>query len=240
MRILAIESATLTASACILEGDVILGEITTNFKKTHSETLLPMVDSLMKMTGMKVKDMDAFTVSVGPGSFTGLRIGIAGIKGLSFAVNKPCIAVSTIESLAMNGLHTDAIICPMIDARRNQVYTGAFLSEKGMLKRILPDMPLDICEVVEKMEALSKEHGKKILYLGDGATAYKDAILDASKETPVFADFSMNYIRASFTARIAKEKFLRNETVTAEELEAVYLRKSQAEQEREKKGLQTE
>ena len=126
MKLLALDSSGLVASVAILDGETLVAEYTLNYKKTHSQTLLPMLDEIVKMTQTELSEMDAIAVAAGPGSFTGLRIGSATAKGLGLALNKPIISVPTLEGIACNFYGTDAIICPMMDARRQQVYTGIY------------------------------------------------------------------------------------------------------------------
>ena len=134
MKILAIDSSGLVASAAILEDDSLIAEYTVNYKKTHSQTLLPMLDEIVKMTDTDLNAIDAIAVAEGPGSFTGLRIGAATVKGLGLALDKPVIGIPTVEGLAMNLYGTNALVCPLMDARRNQVYTGIYRFQKGKLQ----------------------------------------------------------------------------------------------------------
>ena len=127
MKLLALDSSGLVASVAILDGETLVAEYTLNYKKTHSQTLLPMLDEIVKMTQTELSEMDAIAVAAGPGSFTGLRIGSATAKGLGLALNKPIISVPTLEGIACNFYGTDAIICPMMDARRQQVYTESII-----------------------------------------------------------------------------------------------------------------
>lgn len=126
MLLLAVESSGLVASVALTTEDKLIGEYTTNFKKTHSQTLLPMLDEIVRMTGIPLESVDAIVISGGPGSFTGLRIGAATAKGLGLALNKPLVNVPTVDALAYNLYGTDKIICPIMDARRRQVYTGLY------------------------------------------------------------------------------------------------------------------
>lgn len=126
MKIIALDSSGLVASVALLEDDILVAEYTTNFKKTHSQTLLPMLDEIVKMTEWNAAEVDAIAVAGGPGSFTGLRIGSATAKGLGLAWKKPVISVPTVDALAYNLYGTESYICPLMDARRNQVYTGVY------------------------------------------------------------------------------------------------------------------
>ena len=136
MKILVLESSGMVASVAVVTEEKLVGEYTTNFKKTHSQTLLPMMDTLLKMIGMPIREMDAIAVSGGPGSFTGLRIGSATSKGLGLALNIPIISVPTVDAIAYNLFGTDAVVCPLMDARRNQTYTGLYVFEDDQMKCI--------------------------------------------------------------------------------------------------------
>ncbi|MBP5733988.1 MAG: tRNA (adenosine(37)-N6)-threonylcarbamoyltransferase complex dimerization subunit type 1 TsaB, partial [Lachnospiraceae bacterium] len=130
MKILGIDSSGLVASVAVTNDGVLLGEYTTNYKKTHSQTLLPMLDELKKMIELDLSTLDAIAISAGPGSFTGLRIGSATAKGLGLALDKPLIEVPTLEGLAYNLCGSNALVCPIMDARRNQVYTAVYEFEE--------------------------------------------------------------------------------------------------------------
>ena len=153
MILLAIESSSLVASIAIMSDDTLLGEYTTNFKKTHSQTLLPMMNELVQMTGISMADVDAIVISGGPGSFTGLRIGAATAKGLGLALEKPLVNVPTVDAIAYNLYGTDQIICPMMDARRQQVYTGLYTFEGDDFKVLSPQKAVGISEIVEEINA---------------------------------------------------------------------------------------
>ena len=151
MKILAIDSSGLVATVAILEDDQMVAEYTVNYKKTHSQTLLPMLDEIVKMTEFDLSTIDAIAVSGGPGSFTGLRIGAATAKGLGLALNKPLIHVPTVDGLAYNLYGNTGIICPIMDARRNQVYTGIYRFENGEFHVVEEQMAIPVQELVEKL-----------------------------------------------------------------------------------------
>ena len=152
MLLLAIESSGLVASVAIMSEDKLIGEYTTNFKKTHSQTLLPMLDEVVRMTGISLDDVDAIAVSGGPGSFTGLRIGAATAKGLGLALDKPLIHVPTVDALAYNLFGTNQVICPIMDARRQQVYTGLYTFEGDAFKVLCQQKAVGIEEIVQEYE----------------------------------------------------------------------------------------
>ncbi len=151
MRILAIEASSLVASVAILTDDIITAEYTVNHKKTHSQTLLPMIDEVCKMAEVEPESFDAIAVSGGPGSFTGLRIGSATAKGLGQALGIPIIHVPTLDAMAYNMYGTDMLICPIMDARRSQVYTGIYSFEEGKLSVHMPSSAMAIDELIEKL-----------------------------------------------------------------------------------------
>lgn len=240
MKILGIESAAMTASVALLKDDAIVCEYTTNFKKTHSQTLLPMIEEVMRMTDTAAKDVDVFAVSEGPGSFTGLRIGAATVKGLAYAVNKPVVGVPTLDALAYVCCGSQYVLCPMMDARRTEVYTGLYVFENEAFIRLEEPCCLPVREQVEAAEKIAAEKGKKVLYLGDGADVYKNVILECAKIGPVFAPAHVKSEKASAIAEYGRVLFEQGKAVDAFSFEPVYLKKSQAEQEREAAGLATE
>ena len=165
MRILALDSSGLVASVAIVEEEQTVAEYTVNYKKTHSQTLLPMLDEIVKMTDMGLQSIDAIAVAGGPGSFTGLRIGSATAKGLGLALNKPLIHIPTLEGMAYNLYGSSAVICPIMDARRKQVYTGIYRFEEGELKVLEDQTAIAVDELIQKLN----EMGEEVVFLGDGA-----------------------------------------------------------------------
>ena len=178
MKLLALDSSGLVASVAILDGETLVAEYTLNYKKTHSQTLLPMLDEIVKMTQTELSEMDAIAVAAGPGSFTGLRIGSATAKGLGLALNKPIISVPTLEGIACNFYGTDAIICPMMDARRNQVYTGVYRFEQEFETVMEPCM-MDTRELARELN----KYGERVILLGDGVPVNAQ-ILKENLEVP--------------------------------------------------------
>ena len=223
MRILALDSTANTSTAAVLEDGALLSLYTANIKNTHSETLLPMVKSVLDTLKLTVDDIDAFAVSEGPGSFTGVRIGVATVKGLAFGREKKCVGVSTIEALAKNMEGFDGVVCPIMNARRGQVYTGAFL--KG--KRILEDQCMLLCDLIPFLE----KYGAPIYFVGDGYSLIEGMDNKLFMHTPEM----LRYQNAYSVGKIAYEKILNGEFVTDSELRVEYLRKAQAEREREER-----
>lgn len=231
MKILAIDTSSLVCSAAVSDDGALLGEYTLINGLTHSQKLMPLVDSLLKALSLSIKDIDIFAVTNGPGSFTGLRIGISAVKGFAFAEKKPVIAVSTLEAMAKNVQFTDCLICPLMDARAGQVYNAVYKKSGLSLKTVTPPRAVKIDTVISEMKALKN---KKVLFLGDGVKPNLEKLKELGKAA-VFAGFNNNSQRAASVALAAYEKALRGETVSADTLNAEYLRKSQAERERENK-----
>ena len=161
MKILALDSSGLAASVAVTEDDCLLAEYTVIYKKTHSQTLLPMLEEVRKLIELDLNSLDAIAVASGPGSFTGLRIGSATAKGLGLALGKPLVEVPTLEGLAYNLCGTEKLVCPLMDARRGQVYSGIYTFERNgtgwNLRTVVPQCAADISEIIEKVNALGKE-----------------------------------------------------------------------------------
>lgn len=233
MKILAIDSSGLIASAALATEDAVLAEYTTNYKKTHSQTLLPMIDEIVKMTETELSTLDAIAVTAGPGSFTGLRIGSATAKGLGQALNKPLIAVPTTEALAWNFCGSEAVICPLMDARRSQVYTGLYRwnKETGAMDCLFAQEAMAVEDIIAEVNRL----GQPVIYLGDGADAYKAVLAEKTTVEFSFAPVHMSKQRAASLAACAFVYAKEGKMQTAAEFVPTYLRKSQAEREREEK-----
>ena len=230
MRILAIESSSLVASVAIVEDGVTLAEYTANFKMTHSQTLLPMIDSMVGLFGIDLATIDAIAVSGGPGSFTGLRIGSATAKGLGLALNKPLIHVPTVDGTAYNLYGAKGLICPIMDARRNQVYTGIYRFEQEF-EVVMEQDAMDIAELIEKLNSM----GERVIFLGDGVPVHENKIRELMTVPFDFAPAHMNRQRAASIATLGAVYFAEGKIQTAEEHGPDYLRKSQAEREREER-----
>ena len=227
MKILAFDSSGMVASVALTEDDILLGEYTTNHKKTHSQTLLPMLDELMKMLSMDVKDVDVLALANGPGSFTGLRIGAATVKGLSLALDKPVVTVPTLLGLAYNMWGSDHVICPLMDARRNQVYSALYYCGEK-LERVSDYMAQDIDEVISQV----LEIDENAVFLGDGVPVFMDKL--KQYDTFTLAPVSANMQRSACVGAIALE--MTDKAVDCNKFEIMYLRKSQAERELEEKN----
>lgn len=235
MNILAIETSSLVASAAIVTDDILIAEYTMNYKKTHSQTLLPMIDEICKMTDYDINNIDYIAVSGGPGSFTGLRIGSATAKGLGLALNKPLVHVPTVEAMAYNFYDTDLLICPIMDARRSQTYTGVYRMDKGNIEILMDQSAISIDELIEKLAEL----GEKVIFLGDGVPVFKKVIDEKLQVPHFYAPSQCNRQRAAAVAEAAKKYIDKGVIETASEHRPDYLRLSQAEREaKEKNGAQ--
>lgn len=229
MKIIAIDSSGLVATVAVATDEAVIAEYTVNYKKTHSQTLLSMLDEIKKMTELDLGTIDAIAVAAGPGSFTGLRIGSATAKGLGLALDKPLIEVPTTAALAMNMWGTRDLICPIMDARRNQVYTGFYGFDDIDRQVVVKEQFADDIEAVVSM---INDTGRPVVFLGDGVPVYHDAIL-AKITVPVrFAPANMNRQRAASLAVLAIEYMKEGRTVSASDHKPDYLRVSQAERER--------
>ncbi len=227
MKILGIDSSSLVASAAIVTDDILTAEYTVNFKKTHSQTLLPMIDEIVSMTGTDLEEIDAIAVSGGPGSFTGLRIGSATAKGLGLALKKPLIHVPTVDALAYNLWGAADLVCPIMDAKRNQVYTGIYRMREG-LSIVKEQCPMDMRGLMEELNGL----GEPVIFLGDGVPVYEPVIRETAKVPFSFAPAHMNRQRAAAVAALGAVYYRQGRTETAAEHGPDYMRKSQAERER--------
>ncbi len=237
MQILALDSSGLVASAAIVRAsekeEELIAEYTVNYKKTHSQTLLPMLDEIVRMTELDLDTVDAVAVAAGPGSFTGLRIGSATAKGLALALNKSVIAVPTLEGLAYNLWGTGSIVCPIMDARRGQVYTGIYEFRGDELTVLEGQMAVSIEELGQKLMS----YQRRIIFLGDGVPVFRDALTERIMpgKDITFAPCQMNRQRAASVAALAIRYYRDGRIETAAEHKPEYLRVSQAERERKER-----
>ena len=233
MRILALDSSGLVAAVAVVEDSQTIAEYTVNYKKTHSQTLLPMLDEVVKMVGIDLGTIDAIAVSGGPGSFTGLRIGSATAKGLGLALKKPLIHVPTLDGLAYNMYGVPGIICPVMDARRNQVYTGLYSFEGGF-HAIEEQMAVSVEDLIGKLNA----SGKEVVFLGDGVPVYKTMLAEGMKVPFSYAPPHMNRQRAASVGSLGMEYYKEGKIETAAQHQPDYLRVSQAERERAERNAE--
>ncbi len=231
MKILAVDSSGLVASVALVEDDNLIAEYTVHYKKTHSQTLLPMLDEIVKMTETDLAGIDAIAVAAGPGSFTGLRIGAATVKGLGLALDKPVVGVPTVEALAMNLYGAAGVLCPLMDARRDQVYTGIYRFAGGVL-----EMEKEPCAVpLEEILAALNVLGEPVTFLGDGVAVYRERIVQEMRIPCQFAPAHVNKQRASAVAVCAQRRMADGGYVSADDFSPIYLRLSQAERERKER-----
>ncbi len=228
MKILAIDSSSLVATVAVIQDDIMIAEYTINHKKTHSQTLLPMIDEIVKMAEISLEDIDAIAVSGGPGSFTGLRIGSATAKGLGLVWNKPLIHVPTIDAMAYNLYGTDKLICPIMDARRNQTYTGIYEFNCDNLNVLMEQCAISIDELVNKLNEMDKQ----VIFVGDGIPVFKEYIDENLGQEHFYAPAHMNRQRAGAVGVLGCKYFAEGKIETAAEHGPDYLRQSQAERER--------
>ena len=225
MKILSVDSSAIVASVALSEDGRLLAEYTINNKNTHSETLLPMIESLLSFFSLNMADIDLFSVSIGPGSFTGVRIGTATVKGLAFASNKPCVGVSTLEAIAYNLRFHKGIVCPVMNARRSQVYTAVFHSDGEKLERLTEDLAISIAE----LDAMLAEYSEEVVLAGDGY----DICLKGFEKTSVrTVPERLRHQSAFSVAEAALEAYKHEKYCSDKELGVEYLRPSQAERER--------
>ena len=228
MKILAIDSSGIVASAAVAQDDNLLGEYTINHKKTHSQTLLPMIDEVVRMLELDLHTIDAIAVAAGPGSFTGLRIGCATAKGMGLALEKPLIQIPTVDGLAYNLAGSGVSVCPLMDARRSQVYTGLYTFQGYQMQTVIAQCAGSIEEMIEKINKI----GQAVTFLGDGGCVAAPSIKEHCQVPYTFAPAHLNRQRAGAVAVLAMEYYRAGKMQTAAEHRPEYLRMSQAERER--------
>lgn len=224
MKILSLDSSAKTASVAVTDGVNLISECFVNAGLTHSRTLMPMVDNALRQADMSINDIDAFCVNAGPGSFTGIRIGVAAVKGLALAENKPCAGVSTLESVAYNFLDENCVVCSAMDARCNQVYTALFEIADGKVKRLCEDKAISIIELADEISKI----GNTVILAGDGAEICYNSMKD-NLENIILSAENRRYQRAygAALAAVSDESVFKDSAL----LSPVYLRLPQAERE---------
>lgn len=253
MKILALDSSGLVASAAITEDDNLIAEYTIQYKKTHSQTLLPMLEEIRRMVELDMSEVDAIAVAAGPGSFTGLRIGSATAKGLAFSIKKPVIPVPTLEGLAFQMYGTDALVCPIMDARRSQVYTGLYefvdrsskspdcpeekketlpgaeTLENGYHMRVVEEQcAVAFDEIAEKINRIDRT----VIFVGDGIPVFRERMAEILRVPYILAPAHRNRQSAACIAALGRIYYEQGKAVRGEEHVPEYLRLSQAERER--------
>jgi tRNA threonylcarbamoyladenosine biosynthesis protein TsaB len=229
MLTLALDTSCLTASCAVCEDGKLIGELTLQHGKTHSQKIIPMVKSLLDFLDKDFKDVDLFAASIGPGSFTGLRIGVVTVKGLAYSLKKPVCGIPTLDALAYSVPDFGGLIIPMLDARNNQVFTAAFRKDRQTLDKVWPDMGLTIEELMDQIRS-SEE---KVMVLGDAVPLHIEKLREAFPQRVIEAPPSLFTPRASCCAILAERAYHNNQALNAFELEPLYLRKSQAERMRD-------
>ena len=232
MKILSIDSSSLVASCALTEDDVLLAEYTVCHEKTHSQTLMPMIAEIFSMTGLTSEDIDAVAVAMGPGSFTGLRIGGAAAMGFAASIEKPLIPVPTLDAMAMNLFGCRDLIVPMMDARRDETYSGIYTFEDGRLKVIVTQNAGPVSELIEKVNKL----GDRAVFLGDGVPVFKEILEKGLRSEHYYAPAGLNRQRAACVGALAAVFFSEGKAIPAGEFKPEYLRMSQAEREAAKKS----
>ncbi len=231
MKLLAIDSSGLVASVAVVCDRDLLGEFTVNYKKTHSQTLLPMLHELAELIELDLGSLDAIAVAGGPGSFTGLRIGSATVKGLALALDKPVVSVPTVDAIAYNLAGHRDLVCPLMDARRNQTYTGLYRFCGNRMETVKSQCAVDIGEIVSDINRI----GTPVVFLGDGVSVFAAYLSEHVSVPFLFAPPHLNKQRAGALAALAVQYYQEGKTVTADTHKPDYLRLSQAERERMEK-----
>ncbi len=237
MKILALDSSGQVASVALAEDGCLRAEFTVNYKKTHSQTLVPMMDEIKKLLDLDLTTIDAVAVASGPGSFTGLRIGSATAKGLGLALQIPLVEVPTLEGLAYNLCGVSTLVCPLMDARRGQVYTGVYaFRKKGqdfLPEAVIPQGAVEIDEILEQINEL----GREVIFLGDGVPVFQQRIEETMKVPYSFAPVHRLQQSAASVAALGAVYYAEGRAIDADEHVPEYLRQSQAERERAQKGI---
>jgi tRNA threonylcarbamoyladenosine biosynthesis protein TsaB len=231
MLILAFESTAKAASVALVEDGHLISQYSQCSALTHSRTLLPMAEDMLKNAELTLDKVDLFAVAHGPGSFTGIRIGVSTVKGLAWAADKPCVGVSTLEAMAWHGLAAGGYICPVMDARRNQVYNALFKIENGKPQRLCEDRPIALAQLADELRAMNAP----VLLVGDGAELTEKYLKEQGLPCTV-APENLRWQSAWGVAMAAQDKQPGN----ADSLLPVYLRLSQAERERQERLAQSE
>lgn len=225
MLTLAVDTSGLTASCAVVEDKKVVAELSTQYGKTHSQKIIPMLKTVLAMLDKSFGDVDLFAAAIGPGSFTGLRIGVVTIKGLAYSLKKPVCGIPTLDSLAYSIPDFKGIISPMLDARNNQVFTAFYRKINNKLEKLTEDMGITIDEWI----SYAKNYKEDIMILGDATAIHLNRLCNDLGTGVIAADPSISYPRASATAILAEEAYKNNKAVSVFELEPLYLRKSQAE-----------
>lgn len=231
MNIIAIDASGIAGSVAYIANGKLVGEYYVCHKLTHSQTIMPMLEHLKGMIGIDLEKVDAIATTSGPGSFTGIRIGVATAKAMAMALQVPLIGIPTLDVMANNMTFTDAIICPIMDARRNQVYTAYYEWQEGELLRMSDHLGVEIDNLLEMLKAEERQ----VIFLGDGVEVFKDKITEVLGENGKFAPSFLMMQRASTLAHLATKAYEKGEVSDPDTFVPMYLRKSQAERELEER-----
>jgi len=223
MKILAIETSTLVGSIALIDNNTLLTELQMEIKATYSDTLFPFIDRSLQDLTISIHEIDGYALALGPGSFTALRIGLSVIKGLALATGKPLVGIPSLDGLAHNLCFSDLLICPVLDARKGEVYTAFYKSEDDhILKRRTPDRVVDPHTLMDEIE-------EKVIFLGDGVAKYKNLMNSTLKGKALFAPLHLNYPKASSIAQLALKKFENDEVMDCARTSPLYVRLPEAE-----------
>lgn len=228
MLIFGIDTCCMSATAALMSDEVMVAETVINHHRTHSQMMMPQIEEMFRLSDTDPSNVDAFAAAVGPGSFTGVRIGVATAKAMAQAAGKPCVAVSTLEALAFGSAFFDGIISPILDARRGQVYNAIFKGGNGILERICADRALTLDELIAELQ----EGAKNVIFMGDGVLVYRDILRERLGNRAFFAPKITALNLSGAVAEIGLERFKNGEIIHYSKLVPEYVRLSQAEQER--------
>ncbi len=229
MKLLSLECSATPCSVAITENEKILASAFINVKITHSQTLMPLVENMLAAAKISFDEISGIAVGIGPGSFTGIRIGISAVKGLAAAKKLPCVGVSTLEAIAYNFIDRELIVCAVMDARCNQVYNGIFKINNGNLTRLCEDRAIACQDLKKELEKLCKEEKECVIIAGDGTEVFYSFIEDNPKI--IKSHIKHRFQNAESVSLAAQSLFLKGEILSPNELEPVYLRLPQAERE---------
>ena len=221
MKILALEASTLMGGVAVVDDEGVICELTLSVAETHSAQLMPAVDYALKIAGLKPGALDAFAVALGPGSFTGLRIGLSTVKGLAVATSKPLVGIPTLEAMAHAFPYCPRLICPMLDARMKEVYAAFFEAGDGTVLRRSDDLVLGVSDLLNDAK-------EETLFFGTGAKRYREQIVEIMGGLARFASPEISGARASTVGFLAVEKLKRGESADIDSIKPIYIRESQA------------
>lgn len=222
MKILAIETSTLLGGVAVMDEGTLIAEIRLNVKTTHSERLMIGIDSALRLANMKITDIDVYSISIGPGSFTGLRIGLSTVKGFAFATGKPVVAVPTLDAFAWNFPFSAYPVCPMLDARKKEVYTALYEWDGEGFKKVVPELSIRPEEFIRDIKG-------PVVFAGDGVRLYREIILSIKGNEAIFVPPQSDIPSASSVAFLGYKKAIRGEFSDPLTLTPFYIRKSEAE-----------